>query len=103
MSTTSVGMSSVPTGIYNSPDTRYNTFWWVGLNGAADSWMHNDVAYSYVCYNSPRYDISINACSVDNVGDVDYYIDGVSYDSCGALRALVMSMVHIELDLMVIV
>ena len=33
--------------------------------------------------NSPRYDILINACSVDNVGDVDYYIDGVSYDSCG--------------------
>lgn len=32
---------------------------------------------------SPRYDISINACSVDNVGDVDYYVDGVSYDSCG--------------------
>lgn len=52
---------------------------------------------------SPRYDISINACSVDNVGDVDYYIDGVSYDSYGTLRVLVMSMVHIELDLMAIV
>lgn len=52
---------------------------------------------------SPRYDISINACSVDNVGDVDYYIDGVSYDSCGTLRVLDMSMAHIELDLMVIV
>ena len=111
----------IPTGI-NSPDTRYITFWRVGLNGVADSWMHNDVAYSYgmiyttnnkfkfrspnVHYggayfvisdgafgvdwyignsygSSPRYDISINACSVDNVGDVDYYIDGVSYDSCG--------------------
>ena len=34
-------------GRYNSPDTRYITFWWVGLNGVADSWMHNDVAYSY--------------------------------------------------------
>lgn len=31
----------------SSPDTRYITFWWVGLNGVADSWMHNDVAYSY--------------------------------------------------------
>lgn len=71
----------IPTG--SSPDTRYATFWWVGLNGVADSWMHNDVAYSYGKANSPRYDISINACSVDDVGDVDYYIDGVSYDSCG--------------------
>lgn len=34
----------------NSPDTRYITFWWVGLNGMADSWMHNDVAYSYGIY-----------------------------------------------------
>lgn len=34
-------------GKANSPDTRYITFWWIGLNGVADSWMHNDVAYSY--------------------------------------------------------
>ena len=91
----------IPTG--SSPDTRYVTFWWVGLNGVADSWMHNDVAYSYGKANSPRYDISINACSVDDVGDVDYYIDGVSYDSYGTLLVLVMLMVHIELDLMAIV
>ena len=63
--------------------------------GVADSYGRG------IC--SPRYDISINACSVDNVGDVDYYIDGVSYDSCGTLRVLDMSMAHIELDLMVIV
>ena len=30
-----------------SPDNRYNTAWWVGLNGVCDSWMHDGVTYSY--------------------------------------------------------
>lgn len=32
---------------YGSPDNRYNTAWWVGLNGVCDSWMHDGVTYSY--------------------------------------------------------
>ena len=35
----------IPTA--RSPDNRYNTAWWVGLNGVCDSWMHDGVTYSY--------------------------------------------------------
>lgn len=34
-------------GALRSPDIRYNTAWWVGLNGVCDSWMHDGVTYSY--------------------------------------------------------
>lgn len=37
----------ISTYSYGSPDIRYNTAWWVGLNGVCDSWMHDGVTYSY--------------------------------------------------------
>lgn len=30
-----------------SPDIRYTSFWWVDISGAPDSYLHNDVSYSY--------------------------------------------------------
>ena len=32
---------------YGSPDIRYTPFWWVDISGAPDSYLHNDVSYSY--------------------------------------------------------
>ena len=32
---------------YGSPDIRYTSFWWVDISGAPDSYLHNDVSYSY--------------------------------------------------------
>ena len=32
---------------YGSPDIRYTTFWWVDISGVPDSYLHNDVSYSY--------------------------------------------------------
>lgn len=32
---------------YGSPDIRYTSFWWVDIFGAPDSYLHNDVSYSY--------------------------------------------------------
>lgn len=32
---------------YGSPDIRYTTFWWVDISGDPDSYLHNDVSYSY--------------------------------------------------------
>ena len=32
---------------YGSPDIRYTSFWWMDISGAPDSYLHNDVSYSY--------------------------------------------------------
>ena len=32
---------------YGSPDIRYTSFWWVDITGVPDSYLHNDVSYSY--------------------------------------------------------
>lgn len=31
----------------NAPDIRYTSFWRVDISGAPDSYLHNDVSYSY--------------------------------------------------------
>ena len=46
--TAAATLPTVPTALhFRSPDIRYTTFWWVDISGAPDSYLHNDVSYSY--------------------------------------------------------
>lgn len=57
-------ISSLSNGIsYGSPDIRYTSFWWVDISGAPDSYLHNDVSYSYGNF-SPDIHGDILACFI---------------------------------------
>ena len=55
---------------YGSPDIRYTSFWWVDISGAPDSYLHNDVSYSYGNYFcSPRTNGSGSVWLINASGD----------------------------------
>ena len=41
------------------PDIRYTSFWWVDISGTLDSYLHNDVSYSYRNFSPYTAGISI--------------------------------------------
>lgn len=93
-----------------SPDIRYTSFWWVDISGAPDSYLHNDVSYSYgiwwkMCFQiywwlrSPYTVFDGNAWSVrPDGGFVDHYVGTDSY-GIFALRTLLeyLSGIHIQM------
>lgn len=68
-------------GMSFSPDIRYTSFWWVDISGAPDSYLHNDVSYSYGNFSPYTYNID-DAWQVIPGGDVNGYSNsyiGISY------------------------
>lgn len=86
---------TIPTEQYiRSPDIRYNTAWWVGLNGVCDSWMHDGVTYSYG-YTPPVTESYSDAWVIQTRGTLGGTFT-VYGDSYGPLRALIILLVNLS-------